>query len=93
LIGGSLLAALMVGCGKPASVEDCQHIMARITELELKAANVTDPAAIATQIERTRQSFDELARGECVGRRLSESTRKCVDEATTAKQIVDECFD
>jgi hypothetical protein len=67
--------------------------MARITELELKAANVSDPVAVQAQVEKTKQSFGELAQGECVGRRMSENTRACVDKAGTAKEIVEECFD
>lgn len=88
LVAGCALSA----CGKPATVEDCQHIMSRITELELKAANVSDPAAIAAQIAKTKESFDEAARGQCVGRRMSQATRECVDEAQTARELVEECF-
>jgi hypothetical protein len=87
-----LILGLTVACGKPATAEDCEHIMSRITELEMKAANVADPVAIQAQVERTKQMFQHAAEGECVGRRLSKATRECVDRAQTARQIVDECF-
>jgi hypothetical protein len=83
---------MLSACGKPATAEDCEHIMTRITELEMKAASITDPAAIEAQIARTKQTFQAAAAGDCIGRRMSQSTRKCVDEATTAKQLVEECF-
>jgi hypothetical protein len=82
----------LAACGKPATVEDCEHIMARITELEMKAANVSNPASIQAQVERTKQMFHSAAQGECVGRRLSQATRDCVDQAQSARQIVEECF-
>lgn len=87
-----LILGLITACGKPATAEDCEHIMSRITELEMKAANVSDPTAIHAQVERTKQMFQKAAQGECVGRRLSQATRECVDRAQTARQIVDECF-
>jgi hypothetical protein len=88
----SVTLSLIAGCGRPATAEDCEHIMARITELEMKAANVSDPVAIRSQVERTKQMFQTAAQGECVGRRLSQSTRECVDSAQSAKEIVEVCF-
>src|SRR4051812_41888288 len=46
----ALAAALVpwaAGCGHPASEAECEVIMERIVELELKAQKVTDPAEIA----------------------------------------------
>lgn len=89
-VAGLLLAS---GCGKPASVEDCERIVARITELELEAAEISDPEVVRAQVDSTKSAFGEAARAECVGRRISSGSLACVDQATSARQIVEECFD
>jgi hypothetical protein len=86
-------AALLAGCGHKATEADCERIVVRITELELAAAQVSDPTNVNQQIERTKQTFAESVQRDCVGRRISDGTMACVDEATDAKQLVEECFD
>jgi hypothetical protein len=81
-----------LSCGKPATEADCEQIVARVTELELKQANVSDPVQIQAQVDEAKRSFRERAQKECVGRRLSKDTLDCIAKATEAKQIVEECF-
>jgi hypothetical protein len=81
------------GCGKPLTLQDCEQIVTRITELELKEAAVSDPNQVSAQITETQKTFKESMRKDCVGRRLPASALECVNQATTAKQLVDECFD
>jgi hypothetical protein len=91
-----LCAALLLtatGCGHRATAEECEHILVRITELELAAAKVSDPNNVNQQIERTKQTFAASVQDDCVGRRISDDTMKCVDQASSAKQLVQECFD
>lgn len=87
-----LLALLPSACGKPATSEDCERIVTRITELELAAAEIDQPQQVQQQVNSTRELFSEAAQRECVGRRISASALECVEKATTAKQIVEECF-
>lgn len=95
LIPWSFLVGVLAasGCGKPASAEDCERIVARITELELEAAEISDPEVVRAQIDSTKSAFGEAARAECIGRRISSGSLACVDQATSARQIVEECFD
>jgi hypothetical protein len=88
-----LLASAIPGCGKPATIEDCELILTRITELELSAANVSDPAARSAQIAQTKATFSGASQEECVGRRISADALACVKLAETAEQIISECFD
>jgi hypothetical protein len=90
LLGCSLLLA--AGCGKPATEADCEGIVARVTELELKRAQVSDPIQVQAQINDAKRSFRERALKDCVGKRLSKSALDCVAKATDAKQIVEDCF-
>ncbi len=93
-LGSSLIASVLsLSCGKPATAEDCERIVTRITELELKEANISEPGNVAQQIEETKQRFSETAQRDCIGRRISKRSLDCVESATSAKQIVEECFD
>jgi hypothetical protein len=87
---GSVLA---VGCGKPATMEDCQRIVVRMAELELQANHVSDPAQVEQQVAATKKSFRERAMKECVGRHLPASAMDCIDKATSTDQILSECLD
>ncbi len=86
------LACGLVSCGRPATEQDCERILTRITELELAAAHVSAPEEVEAQVQRTKRAFDEATRKECVGRRISDETLRCVEKATTGRQVVDECF-
>jgi hypothetical protein len=89
----TLVALVLGGCGKPLTAQDCEQIVTRITELELKEAAVSDPSQISQQVAETQKTFRERALSECVGRRLPASSLECVKRATSARQIVEECFD
>jgi hypothetical protein len=86
------VAGLLSGCGKPATEADCEQIVTRVTELELKEAQVADPVQVRAQVEAAKRSFRDRALKECVGKRISKAELDCVAQATNAKQIVEECF-
>jgi hypothetical protein len=89
------LLGLLLGpsaCGKPATEADCEKIVTRVTELELKASNVSDPQQVQAQINEAQRSFKARALKDCVGRRLSQKTLRCVEDAKEARQITEECF-
>ncbi len=82
---------LLSACGRKATVEDCQRIVKRITELELK--NVVPEQQIGSEVSEAQQTFRQRALSDCVGRRISENALACVENATTAAAIIDDCFD
>jgi hypothetical protein len=87
---GILLLAVVAGCGRPATEGECDEIVARITELELKARGIAGNNA--DEIKETKAALrKETLRG-CVGRRISDKALGCVRSAKTAQQIVSECF-
>lgn len=88
-----LLAPLLsIGCGRPATMADCDEIVARIAELELRGAKSADPSSIAKEVADTKQAFQAKAKQECVGKRITERALKCVRNAKTAEEIVRECL-
>ena len=52
-LGLVLLAAL--GCGRKATVEDCQQIVKRIVELELES--VVSKQELGAEVTQTQQAF------------------------------------
>lgn len=81
-----------VGCGRPATVEDCEQIVARITELELKAVDVSDHADVQAQIQGTQAAFKDRLMTDCVGRRLRPRTLDCLKQATSSEAAIKNCF-
>jgi hypothetical protein len=87
-----LLAALGAsGCGRKATVEDCEQIVRRIAELELK--DVVPKEELGGQVQQAQQTFRERALADCVGRRITERSLACVSAAQTAEAVIDDCFD
>lgn len=88
-----LLACLAVaGCGRPATIADCEEIVARIAELELRGAKTADPSVIAKEVADTKVAFQAKAKQECVGKRITQRALECVRHAKTAEEIVRECL-
>lgn len=93
---GTLLLAIscaLTSCGKPATAEECRRIVERITELELQEASIQDAAEVKAQVAATQGAFKERTLRDCVGQRVPAGALRCVEKATKARQIVEECFD
>jgi small lipoprotein (TIGR04454 family) len=91
LIAVALLA--LTACGHPASVEECEEIVERITRLELaERQDGLDSNAIALEVETTKQEMKERTMKECVGRRITKAAMSCVRGSKKSKEV-EECFD
>jgi hypothetical protein len=91
LLGAALLGALGWGCGRKATVEDCQQIVKRIVELEL---GKTVPAQeLGSEVAEAQDAMRQRALSDCVGRRITEKSLKCVSVAPSAEAVIDDCFD
>jgi hypothetical protein len=85
------VAMLAAGCGRKATVDDCQLIVKRIVELELQG--VVPEQELGSEVAEAQQAFRERALADCVGRRITEKSLACVAAATSAETVIDECFD
>ena len=98
MAGRTLLLALclaapgLAGCGRPATVEECNAIIAKSAELELRAQNVTDPATIAKRIEAVKATRGEELLKHCVGKRITDRALACVGRAESSKEV-DACLE
>jgi hypothetical protein len=80
----------LLGCGRSATREDCEAVVDKNVELQLKALGVTDPAIVAKRREEMRASMkDDIDK--CVGKRVTDSMMACVKSAETAEKI-DKCL-
>ena len=78
------------GCGRKATVDDCEQIVKRIVELELKS--VVPQQEMTSEVTQAQQTFKERALTECVGRRITDKSLACVAAAKDSATIIDECF-
>lgn len=93
---GSVLAISAAGCGREATESDCQLIMDRVVELELRSQNVTDPAEIRRKRNETLGLAADGSRKAwlegCIGRRVTNRALDCVRAAKTADEITNQCL-
>jgi hypothetical protein len=81
------------GLRPPGHQGDLRKIVERIALLELKANRVEDPKEVTRQLDQAQLAFREKTMQQCVGKRITEGAIACINAATSAKQIVDQCFD
>lgn len=81
---------LLAGCGRPATLDECNEIVSRITELELKARGAAGQSA--ETVKDTIEALRKTTMKECVGRRIDDGAMACVRTAVNAQQLVNECF-
>jgi len=86
----STLAGALAGCGRKATREDCDAVVDKNVELQLKALGVNDPATVAKRREEIRASMrDDIDK--CVGKRVTDAMMGCVKNAETADKL-DKCL-
>jgi hypothetical protein len=90
-----LLPALTctLGCGHPATNQECQEIVERIATLELqKSGSGSDAKSVGAQVDETKKALATNTLKDCVGKRITERAMQCVRAAKDSQQIVDDCF-
>lgn len=83
------LALLATACGHPATEAECQLVVDRNVELQIKAMSAP-PGDIEKEKARVRAEMDPMLKA-CVGRRITDKKLGCVKAAQTVKEL-DECF-
>jgi hypothetical protein len=82
----ALASSLGFGCGRRATDADCQLIVDRSVELQMKDMKDTDPDTIAkTQAQLRGELADQIK--DCVGRRVTDSMMACVQKAQTSSEL------
>ena len=83
---------MLGGCGHPATREECDQIIDKVVELELRGQNINDPAVVAQRKVDTRNKLGAELLKKCEGRKMTNSTMACVKAATSYDDIENRCF-
>ncbi|MCL2778704.1 MAG: hypothetical protein FWD73_11930 [Polyangiaceae bacterium] len=86
----SLFSLAAVGCGRKATREDCEVVVDRNVEIQLKAQGVIDPAVIDKEKQKILSSMSADI-DKCVGMHVTDSMISCMKNAPTAEQV-DKCL-
>jgi hypothetical protein len=89
--GAALLALALAGCGRRATQADCELIVDRSVELQMKEMSETDPAAIAKREADVRTQLEDDIKDCERERRVTERTMACVQAAKTTMEL-DKCL-
>jgi len=90
VLGLFVVLPALGGCGRKATREDCEIVVDRNVELQLKALGVTDSAVVDKRRAEMRASMEKDIQ-ECVGKRVTDGMMTCVKSADTAEKI-DKCL-
>jgi hypothetical protein len=77
---------LLASCGRQATEADCQLIIDRNVELEMKSLAITDQAAIAKRKEEIHSEMKGDLTG-CVGKRVTNAMMACVQKAQSTDEM------
>jgi len=83
-----------IGCGRPATVEDCEVIVERVARLQiLESRPMSSKETLEREVQTEKTLLKQRMQERCVGKRINESTLKCVQAAKTSSDAVGKCFD
>jgi hypothetical protein len=93
-VAGAAIVALfaLIGCGHPATREDCEEIFTRSAEIELRAQNISDAKTIAERTAAVKAARGEDLIRQCVGKRITTRAMDCVRRANSAVEV-DRCLE
>jgi hypothetical protein len=85
-VGVVLLAAAVTGCGRKATEADCQLIVDRSVELQMKEMEKSEREAIEKrQVQLRKELQGEMK--DCVGRRVTDKMMACVRAAQSSGDL------
>jgi len=85
-VGAVACGLALVACGRRATPSDCQFIVDRSVELQLKELNLSDAAAIAERERQVRAELDDDIKS-CESRRVTNKTMACVRSASSTHEL------
>jgi hypothetical protein len=87
---GVVAASSGLGCGRRATHADCELIVDKSVELQMKEMSLTSAADVQKRVEQVRSQLQgDIA--SCEGRRITDRTVSCVQAAATTKEM-DQCL-
>ncbi len=80
-----------LGCHRTTE-QDCEKVIDKMVELELRDQGVTDPLVLDDRKKTTREKKRDDLLKTCVGKRVSQSALSCIQSARHANEITDVCL-
>ena len=80
------MTVALVACGRRANEADCQLIVDKSVELQMKEMEKTDPVAIQKRQDALRHELEPEMK-ECVGRRITDQMMACVKGAQQSTDL------
>jgi hypothetical protein len=90
MAAAAILGGSVIGCGRRATELDCQLIVNKSVELQLRENSQTSAEAIEKREEQVRAELQDEIKS-CEGRRVTEKTLTCVQAASTTQEL-DKCL-
>ncbi len=86
--------ALLAGCGRPASADECHEIVEHMARLQAASAYPGRPERVEEEVQKAKNDpvLRERAAKECVGHPITERALACIRAAKTAQEITDKCL-
>lgn len=88
----ALPAALLGACGHPATPQECEEILDKIVELELKGQYVNDPATLEQRKKSAREAKAKDLLPRCTGRKITAEAMTCIRQARSYDEIDNRCL-
>jgi hypothetical protein len=86
------LAALSGACGHPATQQECEEILDKVVELELKGQYVNDPATLEQRKKTAREAKAKDLLPRCTGRKITTQAMACIRQARSYDEIDNRCL-
>ncbi|MDP9152121.1 MAG: hypothetical protein M3O36_19525 [Myxococcota bacterium] len=80
------LTSTASACGRRATHGDCQLIVDKSVELQMKALSRNDPGAIAKREAQVRAELGDEIKN-CESRHVTDKTMACIQASTTADEL------
>ncbi|MCH2109728.1 MAG: hypothetical protein MK135_10380, partial [Polyangiaceae bacterium] len=84
-------AFLLLGCGRPATEEECREILRKSARFELEEQLGKDSTLIDAELKTIEEELNGSLLEQCVGKRIRESELACIRNAQTAKELFEDC--
>jgi hypothetical protein len=85
-------AALSGACGHPATQQECEEILDKVVELELKGQYVNDPATLEQRKKTAREAKAKELLPRCTGRKITAEAMACIRQARSYDEIDNRCL-
>ncbi len=86
------VAVLSGGCGHAASQQECEEIVDKIVELELRGQYVNDPATLEQRKKTAREAKAKELLPKCMGRKITAEAMVCIRGAKSYDEIDNRCL-